>query len=128
MLVKTAVGHSFNGHLFSADGEIWGEKLVLKEEFMEQLMSHFGPVNDFYMDSPSPPNSPYKLRPITIKDDPQMSPNHSLDNSSYKSAVEFPGLDDSDSEMEVPDFDMNFSFEVDVNDSADGESSIIQDW
>lgn len=96
---------------------------------MDQLMSHFDAVNDFFMDPPSPPESSFKLRPIVIESSPEFKSSRSLDDSSYKSAVEFPDLDDdSDSDMEVPEFDMDFSFEVNAEESADAETSIIQDW
>jgi hypothetical protein len=93
---------------------------------MGQLMSHFGPVNDFYMDPPTPPKSA-KLQRIVIVDEPEMFSN-SFDDSSFKSANEFSCSDDSDSEMEVPDFDMDFSFEVNVVESNDADISIIQEW
>ena len=109
-------------NLNSADGEIYGEKLALSPEFLENLLSHYDRVDESLMDPPSPFTLPF-VHPIAFVE--------FSDDFYYKASDSSDSIfEDSYLEMEVPDPDSDFEFSFDVgsSDPVDCDNSIIQHW
>lgn len=123
---------------FTADGEVWGEKLAFSEEFLNRLDSVPMRLQEKF---PEPP-SPVKIQRPSITSSPnfdidldmemcalpEVNFDDSFDDSRYRSALEFPDLkdDDSHSILEVPDCDSDNDDMSFGNDTVD--NSILHDW
>jgi hypothetical protein len=119
---------------FSSSADFRGESIALTANFLEQLLSPLDSVDDDYMDPPTPRDSWFPVMRIEIDDSPdeplvmfKEPPDFYHHNISDLSV---PSLDDSDSDMEIPDPDLEFSFELDSKclESEKSDDSIIKDW
>lgn len=123
---------TFSLNDFTADAEMFAEKLAFDEEFMDKIWSVDVRLDGHFVETWSPPYSPLKP-PMTFEtmedEKPSFVPWPTLDlsdDSMYKSALDLPEVDadDSDSILEVPDQDLDFSWCHD-DDASKPDDSII---
>lgn len=112
--------------MFSADGEVWGEKLALSDEFWEKILNADLRMPEHFPEKFSP-IKPLFIPPLVYMPEPaEELPLNVSFPSIYESASEL--SDDLDSSLEVPDIDFDFSMEGCINASINHDDSIIQDW
>lgn len=137
---------SINLFFISADGEIWGEALAMSDEFIDRLVNHPDVIEEELSfvepwSLPTIPEAPEFLDDqievptlVLPSDFDDVSPFvTSLNRSYYTSAVDFSDSVNLDSSLTIPEYDFDFSDEVEsadasAADSSDADDSIIGDW